>query len=362
MGSQSTRGLDDATNSDGATEDGPDVKHLTLAELDRQWSEFERAVDRTPEIDRWCSGLDWVLPVHAGFGPGAKAEPLVLTDGSGWAVLARYRLGGGRRVIAGLEPLWGFASPLVGPDPGALADRVARVLAAEPWDQLVLPGMPELVSDASFPMRVATALAQLGPVGMGAGIVRQVADLDGGYEPWWARRSPRFRRNLSQAGRRAESAGLEVEDASNDPGVFERIVAVERRSWKGRDDTGITAPEMLVTYRAMTARLQARGRLRVLLARRGGADVGYILGGVRAGIYRGLQLSYAREAAELSVGHLLQHHQLRALCRHGEATTYDLGMDLGYKARWADRAVPTFTLVVNRPRRRRHARPTQGSR
>lgn len=328
------------------------MKHLSLADLDRQWSEFESAVDRTPEVDHWCSGPDWVLPVYAGFGPGAGAEPLVLTDGSGWALLARYRLGDGRRVIAGLEPLWGFASPLVGPDVEALADRVAHVVAAGPWDQVVLPGMPELVSDSSFPMRVASGLAQLGPVGMADGIVRQVADLDGGYEPWWARRSARFRRNLSQAGRRAEEAGLEVTDASHDPHVFERILAVEQRSWKGREETGITSPEMLVTYREMTARLQARGRLRVLVARLAGADVGYIMGGVRAGIYRGLQLSYAREAAELSVGHLLQHHQLRALCQTGEAGTYDLGMDLEYKARWADRAVPTFTLVVNRPRSR----------
>ncbi len=334
------------------------MRHLSLADLDRHWPELESALDHTPEVDRWCSGPDWVLPVHAGFGPGAGAEPLVLTDGSGWALLARYRLGDGRRMIAGLEPLWGFASPLIGPDVEGLADRVAQALAAEPWDQLVLPGMPELVSDSSFPMRAASSLAQLGPVGMGTGIVRQVADLAGGHDPWWARRSPRFRRNLGQAGRRAEAAGLAVEDASADPDVFERLLAVERRSWKGRDDTGITAPEMVVTYRAMTARLQARGRLRVLVARLAGADVGYIMGGVRAGIYRGLQLSYAGEVAELSVGHLLQHHQLRALCTSGEATTYDLGMDLGYKARWADRAVPTFTLVVNRPRsRHRPARP-----
>ncbi len=324
MGRQSIRGIDDATNSASPTDDGSDVKHLSLAELDRHWSEFESALDRTPEVDHWCSGLDWVLPVHAGFGPGTGADPLVLADGTGWALLARYRSDEGRRVIAGLEPLWGFACPLVGPDVEGLADRVARELAAEAWDQLILPGMPELVSDASFPMRVATALAQLGPVGMGAGIVRQVADLADGHDAWWARRSPRFRRNLGQAGRRAEAAGLVVEDVSAEPGVFERIVAVERRSWKGRDDTGITSPEMLVTYRAMTARLQARGRLRVLVARLGGADVGYIMGGVRAGIYRGLQLSYAREAADLSVGHLLQHQQLRTLCANGEATTYDL--------------------------------------
>jgi hypothetical protein len=154
----------------------------------------------------------------------------------------------------------------------------------------------------------------LGPVGLGAGIVRQVADIGDGYRSWWDRRSSRFRRNLNQARRRAREADLSFVDISVDPDGFERILAIEASSWKGRDHSGITSPEMRVMYRTMSCRLRSRGRLRSVVAQLGSRDVGYILGGVRAGIYRGLQLSYVDDVTSLSVGHLLQHHQLQSLC------------------------------------------------
>ena len=48
---------------------------------------------------------------------------------------------------------------------------------------------------------------------------------------------------------------------------------------------------------------------------------------------------------------LLQAAELERLAAEG-VRTYDLGMDLGYKRSWADRAVPTVALVL-----RRHPRP-----
>ena len=330
------------------------VRPLSLAELEHQWSEFESVLAQTPEIDHWCSGLEWVLSVHEGFGAGS--QPLVLASDArqrpGYALLARHRLEDGRTMVAGLEPLWGFASPLVGAHVEDLSAQVAAELAGQAWDHLVLPGMPALTDRGCFTARVAGELSRLGQVGLAGGIVRQVADLGGGYEPWLARRSSRFRRNLQQATRRAQAAGLCIVDVSAEPDVFDRLTAIETRSWKGREDSGITGVEMAATYRPMIGRLQTRGRLRAVVARLGPTDVGYILGGVRAGIYRGLQLSYVESAAELSIGHLLQHHQLQALCAAGEAQLYDLGMDLGYKERWADRPVPTFTLVIDRHRPR----------
>jgi CelD/BcsL family acetyltransferase involved in cellulose biosynthesis len=328
------------------------VEHLSLAEFDRRSAQVEQAVDGTPGIDPWCSGPDWVLSVHQGF--GAASEPLVLmtetVDDTGFALLARYRLPDRRVMIAGLEPLWGFASPLVGSAVEQVTADLAEALAEQRWDILVLPGMPAATGPESFPVRAAMSLERLGPVGLAAGIVRRVADIGDGHRPWMTRRSSRFRRSLNQASRRADQAGLSFLELSTDPDVFQRILAIEARSWKGRDESGVTAPEMRTTYETLTHRLRAQGRLKVFVARLGGRDVGYILGGIRAGIYRGLQLSFVEEAASLSVGHLLQHHQVETLCDSGEATVYDLGMDLEYKARWADRAVATFTLVIDRSR------------
>jgi CelD/BcsL family acetyltransferase involved in cellulose biosynthesis len=329
------------------------VKRLSLAELERVWVEVEDLVDQTADIDKWCSGPDWVLPVHQGFGAGA--EPLLLASDDpsrpGYALLARYQLDDHRTMVAGLEPLWGFASPLIGPDIAGLTHQVVKHLATgSSWDHLVLPGMPALDGAQGFTAQVAQELSPLGPVGIGEGITRQVADLSGGYDQWLSQRSSRFRRNLVQARQRGRAAGLAFVDASADPDIFDRLVAIEAASWKGLEHSGIMVPEMRATYRAMTGRLGSRGRLRVYIACLGATDVGYILGGVRGGRYRGLQLSYRREASGLSVGHLLQHHQLSALCATGEAHTYDLGMDLDYKRRWADGTQPSFTLVVNRKR------------
>lgn len=324
---------------------------LTVAEVQAKSREIEAALEATNEIDRWCSGPDWVLPVHQGFAPEA---PTLLLETSaaatpGFALLARYHLADGRRMLAGLEPLWGFASPLIGSDIGVLASSLAAHLTADDeWEVLVLPGMPMPKTSTAFTAEVVRALGTLGEVRIGDGMTRLVVDLTDGYDEWLARRSRTFRRNLRRAAERAAREGVTYESVSDEDGVFDRLLAVEKRSWKGADDSGITSPEMRATYAAMTERLASQGRLRAHVARCGGSDIGYIVGGVRAGRYRGLQLSFVQEAESLSVGHLLQSHQLQLLVANDEATTYDLGMDFEYKRRWADRTVTSFTVVIER--------------
>jgi CelD/BcsL family acetyltransferase involved in cellulose biosynthesis len=327
------------------------VDLLSLDELDAASAEVEAAIDATPGIDPWCSGPDWTLPVHLGFAPGAE-RILARVGGTarpGFALLARYATEDGRRIVGGLDPLWGFATPLVGPDIEMVAASLADLLEEDgAWDLLWLAGMPAPAGPRAFLPRLVNELGWLGRVGLAPGISTRLADLGGGYEPWLARRSSRFRRNLRQAERRAATAGLTIHDASDDPEPFGRILAIELRSWKGQRDDGITTPAMAITYRAMVNRLARTDRLRLHVARLGGEDVGYILGGVRGRTYRGLQLSYTTEVAPLSVGHLLQHHQIQLLAASGDATVYDLGMDMPYKERWADITRTSHTLVIDR--------------
>lgn len=325
------------------------MRLLDRFEVDASSFAIELAIDATPDIDPWCSGPDWVLPVYDGFAPTAESLLLCAEDGpTGYALLARYQLEDGRSMVAGLEPLWGFASPLIGSDIIALTGELCRYLASRTgWDVLVLPGMPNPSGPDCFVADVVRGLAPLGEVKAGDGITRQVADLSGGYEAWFGRRSSRFRKNLRRAKRRAADVGLLISDVSKDPAVFERLLAIEAASWKGLEDSGITSPEMTATYRAMVARLTANDRLRARIATLDGRDVGYILGGVRAGRYRGLQISYTADVAALSVGHLLQAEEVATLCATG-IDTYDLGMDLDYKRRWADRADRSMTLVIER--------------
>jgi len=188
---------------------------------------------------------------------------------------------------------------------------------------------------------------------------RRVARLDDGLDAYLARRSRSFRRNARNAARRAETVGLRIEwhdGAGADPvGLVERAVEAERTSWKGRQDSGLGDPVFARFYRELAAGLAASGdghRLRAGFAVLDGRDVGYILGAVRGGRYRGLQLAYAEEVARLSLGNLLQLGQMERLVADG-VSRYDLGQDMAYKEAWSDELVVTDTvLLAARPARR----------
>lgn len=359
------------------------MRQLSLEELKALWVRVEAAVDATPDIDPWCTGPDWSLSVNAGFGSANERLLLEAAGGAGYALLARYETSRGTGFYGGLEPLWGFGAPIFGPDPAEVVDQLVDHLRQRTdWKALYLPGMPadlipeppdvdresdaDTISPSPFTMTVAEGLARLGPTRLIEGIVRQVADLSDGHEAWSARRSSRFRRNLRQARRRADEVGVIIEDVSTDPGLLDRLMAIEVRSWKGREGSGITTLEMSTMYRTMIERLGERGRLAAHVARLDAGrersdgrkrsdedDIGYILGGIRNRRYRGLQLSFVQDRGDLSIGNLLQDHQLRALGEPGPdgrpiALTYDLGMDFDYKRRWADGAEPSVVIVVNR--------------
>ncbi len=327
---------------------------LTLADLENRSTDVEAAVDATGGIDRWCSGLDWVLPVAAGFAP--DVTPLVLAAEGGFALCASYLSAGDNKVIAGLEPLWGFSFPIIGPNPtGVARSFVAHIAERDDWDFVVLPGAPG--PNHPLTITVATEMARLGTVHLQEGITRQIADIGDGYDAWFSRRSPKFRRNLRRTVRAADEADLtlSLEDAAQDDALFERILAIDHRSWKGQDGSGITSTEMSTMYATMIDRLHSRSRLHAHIARRQHGDdwidVGYILGGLRNRQYRGLQLSYVSdipEVANASIGNLLQHHQLKLLSEGNLADRYDMGMDFDYKRRWADRAETSSTIVMTR--------------
>lgn len=326
------------------------VDQLTFDQLLDEWADVEAAVDATAGIDHWCSALDWIVPVASGFAPRGKRLLLRSTDGNGYALLGFYRRAG-QILLSGIEPLWGFASPIFGSEVAALTDELADHLHERgDWSLLVMAGLPPLPHRLS--RTIVDGLAPLGPSLFTEGITRRVTDLSAGHDAWLAKRSPRFRRNLRQAEARAGNAGLVIDAVDDDPKLFKRIMDIERRSWKGGDGSGITGPEMSTMYDMMIERLRERGRLEAHIARLSidgeMTDVGYILGGIRNRRYRGLQISFDADHTELSIGNLLQNHQLRRLADDDLADTYDMGMDFPYKQRWAGGTERSVTLVLHR--------------
>lgn len=320
------------------------MQRWTLAELEPFWKELEALADVTPGADPWCSAPDWLFPVRAAFAP--DAEPILLGDPlTGMALLAKYSAPDSV-TIAGLEPLWGFASVAIGANHVDVLVQALSVLHEdESWHNAILPGFP---TDEEFQRKLAARLAPHGQISVSEGITRQLADLREGPRPWWARRSGKFRNQLRKATEAAAEEGIQYKTITEARGLFDRLLAIEERSWKGQAEDGITSPTMSHFYRSMIDRLGQRGRLQATIATKEDADVGFIVGGVRNGRYRGLQLSYTEEVQHLSLGHVLQLYEVQRLPAEMGVHTYDLGMDMDYKKRWADYATSSSTLVIQR--------------
>jgi CelD/BcsL family acetyltransferase involved in cellulose biosynthesis len=129
------------------------------------------------------------------------------------------------------------------------------------------------------------------------------------------------------------------------------MLAVERTSWKGLEDNGITDPQSTRFYRALSRRLTVAAAGRVVFACVDGRDVGFIFGGVADGVYRGQQFSYADDWHEASIGNLLQQEQIRWLEEDG-ILRYDMGPMMDYKRHWTEREITMHVLLL-RPKSRR---------
>lgn len=322
------------------------ANELRLDELERNPAPFDEAVRSTDSIDAFCSGTSWILPaVHHLHAP----TEVVLRESSGcFLALARSSSQSGASVLHPLESMWALASPLVGPDHEVLVELLAETLArSRGWDVCFVAG---LTADSPLLSKLVAKLARSHRLAPGPSTRRYVADLSRGVDGFLGRRSKGFRANLRKASRRAERDGVrfEVADAespSSPDESFDRLLDVERRSWKGRAGVGIDHEPMRGFYREMNRRLLASSSRRLSFARIGDEDVAYIFGGRAGATYRGLQFSFDDSYASLSLGNLCQLAEIRRAVGDG-MTRYDLGTEVGYKRRWGDFVFSTSSLFV----------------
>jgi len=309
--------------------------------------DFDREVARTPAIDRFCSTAAWVTAASTALMPPRSS--FSFAGDHGYFAAMRGVHPAGFPYVEPIELAWGLASPLIGRDATALVEEVVGVLAARrDWQLAILAGLT-----ATGPQRRALdrALPPRWERRRGTPTVRHVASLDGGLDGFLARRSRELRKSIRKSLRAAQEAGITFESArvpsAEADALYVRIQDVEARSWKAREGVGISTGPMRAFYAAMLPRLCELGQQRTVFARHRDRDVGYILGAVFAGEYRGLQFSYDDDLAALGLGGLLQHHQIAELCADGVAR-YDLGTEMDYKRRWAEDVMETEMLVIVR--------------
>jgi hypothetical protein len=320
------------------------VEPIDLADVA---DEFDREVARTPAIDRFCSSSAWVLAAAGALMPPRAS--FSFRGEHGYFAAMRGVHPAGFPYIEPIELAWGLAAPLIGKDALAVVEEVVPLLAARrDWQLAIFAG-----HTATGPQR--RALEQLLPPRWekrrGQPTVRHVASLDGGVDGFLGRRSRELRKSLRRSLRAADDEGMTFESVRAGAGeahaLYERIQAIEAHSWKSLEGVGISAGPMRAFYQAMLPRLCELGQQRTIFARVADRDVGYILGAVMGGEYRGLQFSYDDTMSRLGIGGLLQYQQVVELCGEGVAR-YDLGTEMDYKRRWAEEIMETEMLVLVR--------------
>ena len=309
--------------------------------------DFDREVAATPTIDRFCSTSAWILAAAATLMPARGA--FTFRGAYGYFAAMRGVHPAGFPYIEPVELAWGLAAPFVGSDPRALVEETVALLAARrDWQLAILSGhtangVHRQTLDRVLPARWERR--------RGAPTVRHVASLDGGLDGFLSRRSRELRKTVRKSLRAAAEAGVAFESvrATHDTAaaLYDRIQAVEARSWKALEGVGIAHGPMRAFYDHMLPRLCASGQQRTVFACVGERDIGYVLGAVFAGEYRGLQFSYDAGFAHAGIGGLLQYHQVAELCADGIGR-YDLGTEMDYKRRWAEDVMETEMLVVVR--------------
>ncbi len=288
----------------------------------------------------------WILPAAEGLTRGNN--PWVWRGEHGYVALVQDGIRRGVRCMRPLEGMWCFSAPLVGPEPELLAQEFVECCGENEasWDRLVLSGVP-LPGTRTFEAVIRAFGGRYAVYDIGR-CVRCRASLDGGTEGFLRRRSRRFRQSLRRSERLAERLGIRFEAAQGDPAVlFAQVMEVEGRSWKGRSGVGVDQGVMRRFYELMLPRLIEVGALRLLYAWHEGTLAGYVLGGVRHGLYRGLQFSFDTAYAAIGLGNLLQLEQIRRL-EPESVRIYDLGGRSRYKARWAETTFETMQLLVEK--------------
>ena len=327
-------------------DDGLVMDAVRFADIEDEYDLLVAASAPLLGADSVCTTTRWILPAAAAFAP--NGTPRVWRGDHGIVALLEHENPKGP-VLTSFDTVWGFATPFVSPDPEAfIGEIISELLPQLDFYALSISGVDP--ANDYF-----EELQRLAPVGYTDTADRCVGDLSDGFDVWLKRRSPRFRKSLRTALRDTELAGVTVEavtptSAPEVNSTIERILAIERRSWKTDVNSGLIGTDLGFFTRSMSQRFARAGDLRVMFAQlddpeTGATDIGYVIGGMVGDRYRGFQHSFDRNYADLSIGKLLQYRNIESLAAEGIAS-YDLGMHMAYKESYTDRIESTITLIV----------------
>lgn len=309
----------------------------------------------TGQVDPICCGPAWNLAYHAVFHPNSRI--FYLQSQNSLLMLCEYREAEQDVCLMPIENGWLFGQPLLGPEAFELFREAAKIFTRAYGGRLppiFISGIPQAApEELLFFANFSTAF----DIYKYRSTVQCSASLDGGLEGWLGRRSANHRAKLRKAIRKADAIGVCYErfrpqSPEECTSIYERMIAIERQSWKGRQHCGMAESPSVEFYAALLEQYSKTHMGFVIIASHDGKDFGFVFGGASSWVYRGQQFSYIEDARDLSIGNLLQYEQVRWLCELG-FKRYDMGPITGprmeYKQHWTEerRGSLTWCLVQN---------------
>ncbi|MCQ2444353.1 MAG: GNAT family N-acetyltransferase [Mailhella sp.] len=302
---------------------------------------WNRAIFHTAQADPFCCSPAWQLSFRRAF--TEPSSTLIRGTEDSLICFEKLLLSDGSPCFAPLEYMWFSGCPVMGPEGAGIFSESLDIFRD-------LSGGAELrfiISGLESKRKLLTKISQSCGISFRGGRIavneQRSASLEGGVDGWLSRRSANCRATLAKAVRRSKENGFSFERPAITPEsaseLFERMLDLEKRSWKGMEGSGIVESRSSAFYREMLAFLSRTDEARLIFAVRDGRDAGFIFGGLAGSFYRGQQFSYDHEYARFSVGDILQFEQISDLCGEG-IVRYDMGMSndprMAYKEHWAE--------------------------
>jgi hypothetical protein len=321
---------------------------------DNYWPDWNVAASSSGQADPFCCSPAWQLSFHNSYAPNRR---LFIRESSNNVVAFAEKIISGELVLlTPIESSWLFGNPLLGEHSVDLfSDMLADI------EKYYSPVSPRIIISGIRPYgslykKLKRRFADEFKFCRYSSGVQCSASLTGGVDGYLSKRSANFRRKTRKETRKALSHGVTLERVSPNSNrqvdeTYSRMLSVELASWKGIGRCGMAEAGPKKFYEVMMKHLAITGDARVIFAKHGGKDIGFIFGGVAEGVYRGQQFSYDEEWQSASIGNVLQMEQVDWSCEEG-LVRYDMGPlegpKMSYKTHWTERKHNIETWILDR--------------
>lgn len=239
-------------------------------------------------------------------------------------------------------------------EPGAIASTLLESLVRRGgWDVLQLDNV---VDGGAWHQAYMAACERLGlRVFTQAGVRSPFLPLKGTWDEYLAACSSKFRSDLRRCEKsmaRLGDVSTEcITDASELPAAYERVLAIERESWKHKEGTAITSrPWEGRFYETLVESAGRRGWLQIMLASVDGRPVAHDIGLVVGARYTCLKTSFVEDVRGANPGKVVRQRVLAGLHERGCVEHDFIGEAEPWKVQWTEQARTHVRLTICRSR------------